>query len=241
MEGDEAGPALRLWRALARRCVGPYGEHAAAPLTLAGWVAWSTGDDLEAREAFAMALGADPGYLFAKLLHQACNEGIDPESIRRCLRTERTKPAQYVEPTESTEPTEAAECTERMELTDRVGRVPADGTAVVGTVVVGTAAVADAAVGDAGSPQHDAADSSAVASGTRRGRPPRPGETAGDRRPRPSGARPRQARSARTRPGAAGPGRTRTHAAEKAERSETGDRAAQEGGRPATGRTDGDE
>lgn len=49
MEGDDALPALRLWRALARRCVGPYGEHAAAPLTLAGWVAWSTGDDLEAR------------------------------------------------------------------------------------------------------------------------------------------------------------------------------------------------
>ncbi|MFJ9710263.1 DUF4192 domain-containing protein [Streptomyces sp. NPDC101234] len=89
MEGDEAGPALRLWRALARRCVGPYGEHAAAPLTLAGWVAWSTGDDLEAREALAMALGADSEYLFARLLHQACNEGLDPESIRRCLRTER--------------------------------------------------------------------------------------------------------------------------------------------------------
>lgn len=89
MEGDEAGPALRLWRALARRCVGSYGEHAAAPLTLAGWVAWSTGDDLEAREALAMALGADPDYLFARLLHQACNEGLDPESIRRCLRAER--------------------------------------------------------------------------------------------------------------------------------------------------------
>ncbi|MFI1166397.1 DUF4192 family protein [Streptomyces sp. NPDC020801] len=89
MEGDEAAPALRLWRALARRCVGPYGEHAAAPLTLAGWVAWSTGDDLEAREALAMALGADPDYLFARLLHQACNEGLDPESVRRCLRTER--------------------------------------------------------------------------------------------------------------------------------------------------------
>ncbi|GGW67126.1 DUF4192 domain-containing protein [Streptomyces griseoloalbus] len=89
MEGDEAGPALRLWRALARRCVGPYGEHAAAPLTLAGWVAWSAGDELEAREALAMALGADPDYLFARLLHQACNEGLDPESIRRCLRTER--------------------------------------------------------------------------------------------------------------------------------------------------------
>ena len=89
MEGDEAAPALRLWRALARRCVGSYREHAAAPLTLAGWVAWSTGDDLEAREALAMALGADPGYLFARLLHQACNEGLDPESIRRCLRAER--------------------------------------------------------------------------------------------------------------------------------------------------------
>ncbi|MEV6958225.1 DUF4192 family protein [Streptomyces sp. NPDC051207] len=91
MEGDEAGPALRLWRALARRCAGPYGEHAAAPLTLAGWVAWSTGDELEAREAFAMALGADPEYLFARLLHQACNQGLDPESVRRCLRAERSE------------------------------------------------------------------------------------------------------------------------------------------------------
>jgi hypothetical protein len=89
MEAEEAGPALRLWRALSRRCVGPYGEHAAAPLTLAGWVAWSAGDEIEAREALAMALGADPSYLFARLLHQACNEGLDPESIRRCLRAER--------------------------------------------------------------------------------------------------------------------------------------------------------
>ncbi|MFI8190206.1 DUF4192 domain-containing protein [Streptomyces sp. NPDC085946] len=97
MEGDQAGPALRLWRALARRCVGPYGEHAAAPLTLAGWVAWSTGDELEAREALAMALGADPDYLFARLLHQACNEGLDPESIRRCLRGERESRA-HMEP-----------------------------------------------------------------------------------------------------------------------------------------------
>lgn len=89
MEGAEAAVALRLWRALARRCVGSYGEHAAAPLTLAGWVAWSTGDELEAREALAMALGADPDYLFARLLHQACNEGLDPETVRRCLRAER--------------------------------------------------------------------------------------------------------------------------------------------------------
>lgn len=88
MEGPEAAVALRLWRALARRCVGGYGEHAAAPLTLAGWVAWSTGDELEAREALAMALGADPEYLFARLLHQACNDGLDPEAVRRCLRAE---------------------------------------------------------------------------------------------------------------------------------------------------------
>jgi hypothetical protein len=115
MEGDEAGPALRLWRALARRCVGPYGEHAAAPLTLAGWVAWSAGDEVEAREALAMALGADPDYLFARLLHQACNEGLDPESIRRCLRAERAgrtpaengkspRPADSAEPEPADEP-----------------------------------------------------------------------------------------------------------------------------------------
>ncbi|WP_330439693.1 DUF4192 domain-containing protein [Streptomyces griseoaurantiacus] len=91
MEGDEAAPALRLWRALARRCVGPYREHAAAPLTLAGWVAWSSGDELEAREALAMAMGADPDYLFARLLHQACNEGLDPETIRNCLRGDRDR------------------------------------------------------------------------------------------------------------------------------------------------------
>ncbi|MFF7897102.1 DUF4192 family protein [Streptomyces sp. NPDC007907] len=101
MEGEEGGRALRLWRTLARRCVGPYGEHAAAPLTLAGWVAWSTGDELEAREALAMALGADPDYLFARLLHQACNEGLDPESIRRCLRTERAGRAAASSPAET--------------------------------------------------------------------------------------------------------------------------------------------
>ncbi|MFF9025286.1 DUF4192 domain-containing protein [Streptomyces eurythermus] len=99
MEGDVAGPALRLWRALARRCVGPYSEHAAAPLTLAGWVAWSTGDELEAREALAMALGADPDYLFARLLHQACNEGLDPEAVRRCLRAQDPQKTQDIQPT----------------------------------------------------------------------------------------------------------------------------------------------
>ncbi|MFF0436370.1 DUF4192 domain-containing protein [Streptomyces sp. NPDC004327] len=89
MEGPEAAPALRLWRALARRCVAPYQEYAAAPLTLAGWVAWSIGDEPSARVALGLALEADSHYLFARLLHQACNEGLDPESLRECLRTER--------------------------------------------------------------------------------------------------------------------------------------------------------
>ncbi|OKH93301.1 DUF4192 domain-containing protein [Streptomyces uncialis] len=91
MEGTDAELALRLWRALARRCVGPYGDHAAALLTLAGWAAWSTGDSLEAREALAMALAADPDYLFAWLLHTACNEGLGAEAIRECIRRGRAE------------------------------------------------------------------------------------------------------------------------------------------------------
>ncbi|MFE5630063.1 DUF4192 domain-containing protein [Streptomyces sp. NPDC056543] len=89
MEGREGAAALRLWRALARRCVAPFDEHAAAPLTLAGWAAWSTGDEPAARAALGLALDADPEYVFARLLHQACNEGLDPESLRSCLRRER--------------------------------------------------------------------------------------------------------------------------------------------------------
>ncbi|MFI6645129.1 DUF4192 domain-containing protein [Streptomyces sp. NPDC050504] len=88
MEGTEAAPALRLWRALSRRCVGPYLEYAAAPLSLAGWVAWSSGDEPEARIALGLALRADPEYHFAQLLHQACNQGLDPEQLRNCLRDE---------------------------------------------------------------------------------------------------------------------------------------------------------
>ncbi|MFI1470922.1 DUF4192 family protein [Streptomyces wuyuanensis] len=87
MEGPEAHRALRLWRALARRCAGPYAEHAAAPLSLAGWVSWSTGDEPSARVALSLALRVDPEYVFARLLHQACNDGLDPEDLRRCLRT----------------------------------------------------------------------------------------------------------------------------------------------------------
>ncbi|MEV7018289.1 DUF4192 domain-containing protein [Streptomyces sp. NPDC093991] len=144
MEGDEADPALRLWRTLARRCVGPYGEYAAAPLTLAGWVAWSTGDELEAREALAMALGADPDYLFARLLHQACNEGLDPESIRRCLRGEGEgrSEARSVDEGADPRPAEAGEASvqdaepaprrRRMRTAGRTGRPTRHGTTAAG-------------------------------------------------------------------------------------------------------------
>ncbi|MGQ4403758.1 DUF4192 domain-containing protein [Streptomyces hayashii] len=147
MEGDEAAPALRLWRALARRCVGPYGEHAAAPLTLAGWVAWSGGDELEAREAFAMALGADPGYLFARLLHQACNEGLDPESVRRCLRAERDGRARRA----------AAEGPAADPPTEGVTR-PGDATAVSGTRTTGGTGGSDTTGGSDGTGTAGATD-----------------------------------------------------------------------------------
>ncbi len=92
MEGLDVRPALRLWRALCRRCVGPYADHAAAVLTLAGWVAWSGGDAPAARIALGRALRTDPDYRFAQLLHQACNEGLDPELLRQCLRRGRGAP-----------------------------------------------------------------------------------------------------------------------------------------------------
>ncbi|MBO1335786.1 DUF4192 domain-containing protein [Streptomyces sp. VRA16 Mangrove soil] len=113
MEGEEAVVALRLWRALARRCVGGYGEHAAAPLTLAGWVAWSLGDTVEADQALEMALGVDPHYKFARLLNQARAEGVDPEPVRRSLREMRES--------RETDPGEPAESATTGEGTSRAG------------------------------------------------------------------------------------------------------------------------
>ncbi|SEN38069.1 DUF4192 domain-containing protein [Actinacidiphila rubida] len=91
MEPAQVDAALRLWRALARRCAGTYAEHAAAPLTLAGWVAWSTGDEAEARAALGLALDLEPTYTFARLLHHAVNSGLDPELLRGSLRRERRR------------------------------------------------------------------------------------------------------------------------------------------------------
>ncbi|MFF5497129.1 DUF4192 domain-containing protein [Streptomyces aquilus] len=227
MEGDAAGPALRLWRALARRCVGPYGEHAAAPLTLAGWVAWSTGDQLEAREALAMALGADPDYLFARLLHQACNEGLDPESIRRCLRSEREERGQG-------EPVGAVDSVAGVGRPDKPtgGRTAAAEETEAAEAAVGSGEAAtsvsptEPAVG-AGRRRRTRSDAGASgarsAKGEREGRGPRVGSRSrasagGGARPgtaRPStggtrlggGARPDSARAGRPRKGGDGSGR----------------------------------
>ncbi|MDB1088824.1 DUF4192 domain-containing protein [Streptomyces sp. ACA25] len=89
MEGARARQALRLWRALARRCVQAYRGHAAAPLTLAGWVAWSLGDEPAARVALGRAVETDPDYVFARLLHQALNDGLEAEPLRHCMRRQR--------------------------------------------------------------------------------------------------------------------------------------------------------
>ncbi|GHE06794.1 DUF4192 domain-containing protein [Streptomyces alanosinicus] len=217
MEGDEAGPALRLWRALARRCVGPYGEHAAAPLTLVGWVAWSTGDELEAREALAMALGADPDYLFARLLHQACNDGLDPEAIRRCLRANRA---------------DCVDRTQRSGRADRRDRVGGSGCAPGETgaqrhAEETTAGADRSATADAPAPgAADRTDSQGAearrGTGTRRrrrtrpasgGGAPRAARTTADRL-RPAGSRPGSSTAALSRSGNRGPGGMPTRAAE---------------------------
>ncbi|MFJ3586569.1 DUF4192 domain-containing protein [Streptomyces sp. NPDC090127] len=131
MEGGEGAAALRLWRVLARRCVAPFGEHAAAPLTLAGWVAWSTGDEPAARVALGLALDADPEYVFARLLHQACNEGLDPESLRSCLREERA--SRQAAPETRAEPRPALPRSPRPSALRKAARVARAGGATAGT------------------------------------------------------------------------------------------------------------
>ena len=75
--------AGRLWRALARRCVGPYAHLSVPLLALAGWTSWLSGDLTGSRIASSLALRRDPGYPFAILVHQACNRGLDPAPFLR--------------------------------------------------------------------------------------------------------------------------------------------------------------
>ncbi|MFC1414179.1 DUF4192 domain-containing protein [Streptacidiphilus sp. N1-12] len=81
--------AQRLWLFLARRCAFPFDTQAAAPLSLLGWTAWVTGDQVTARVALGRALVADPDYTFAQLLYQAVNTGAEPQELCATLRDER--------------------------------------------------------------------------------------------------------------------------------------------------------
>lgn len=86
-----ADAAIRLWRALARRCTGPYAEHAAALLALTGWVAWCSDDEAQARVALCRALDLEPHCTFARLLQHAVSQGLDPEVVRRSLQSTRRR------------------------------------------------------------------------------------------------------------------------------------------------------
>ncbi|WP_165845645.1 DUF4192 domain-containing protein [Streptacidiphilus pinicola] len=89
LDPPDVAHAGRLWRYLARRCVGPFEAHAAAPLSLLGWTAWVTSDTVTARVALGRALAVDPSYTFAALLYEAINCGAVPDTLCATLRAER--------------------------------------------------------------------------------------------------------------------------------------------------------
>jgi hypothetical protein len=89
LDPPEVEHAQRLWRFLARRCTGPFDDHAAAPLSLLAWTAWVTGDQVTARIALRRALETDEEYAFARLLYEAVNTGAQPQSLCATLRAER--------------------------------------------------------------------------------------------------------------------------------------------------------
>lgn len=86
LDGVDAAHAQRLWRFLAGRCVEPFRDHAAAPLTLLAWSAWTCGDTPTARVALQRALAADPGYTLARLLYEAVNAGLEPVRLLHAVR-----------------------------------------------------------------------------------------------------------------------------------------------------------
>ncbi|MBC9718359.1 DUF4192 domain-containing protein [Streptomyces sp. TRM66268-LWL] len=85
MDGLQAAAALRLWRALSRRCVGVYGPYGAAVRTLAGWAAWCVGDPTEARISLEMALAVEPDCGLADVLYRAIGADMPLEAMRAAL------------------------------------------------------------------------------------------------------------------------------------------------------------
>ncbi|MFI6447444.1 DUF4192 domain-containing protein [Kitasatospora sp. NPDC050543] len=97
-EPAELGPAQRLWRFLARRCVPPFESCAPAPLTLLAWVSWLAGDSATARVVLARALDLDPHYLLAQLLYESLNGGLAPDLLLASVRAERAGRAARTSP-----------------------------------------------------------------------------------------------------------------------------------------------
>ncbi len=87
MDGARAAAALRLWRALSRRCTGVYGPYGAAVRTLAGWAAWCVGDPTEARIALELALAVEPDCGLADVLYRAIGAEMPLEAMRGALRS----------------------------------------------------------------------------------------------------------------------------------------------------------
>jgi hypothetical protein len=81
-----ADAAEGLWLELLRSAVPPY---AAAPATLVALHAYARGDGAFARICADRALGDDPGYSMAHLIHESLDRGLGPVEIRElasCLK-----------------------------------------------------------------------------------------------------------------------------------------------------------
>ncbi|WP_162002495.1 DUF4192 domain-containing protein [Streptomyces sp. CB01881] len=89
-EPGELEPARKLWHDLARRCVVPFSDLAAAPLALYATTAWAMGDDGIARLALHAADEAEPGYDLTRVINNLLNSGGSFEHLRGHLRLSRS-------------------------------------------------------------------------------------------------------------------------------------------------------
>jgi hypothetical protein len=79
LDGPLADAAEGLWRELTRSALPPY---AASPATLLALYAYARGDGTLARICADRALGEDPGYAMAHLVHESLDRGLPPAAIR---------------------------------------------------------------------------------------------------------------------------------------------------------------
>lgn len=75
LRADNADAHVALWSAVLRRTPE---DDAAPPASLLGFAAWQAGNGALAWAACDRALGADPGYSLAGLLHRILSDALDP-------------------------------------------------------------------------------------------------------------------------------------------------------------------